>query len=154
MPRWIKVMLSTPDEALTPLARYTQANGLLYLALGFVVYVWPEVMSLVGAHPLEGQEPALAGDHIVKFANVGLSVAIVGWFYVIGGRTNRDSFGLATFADRILVPFFALPLVLAGHVDPMLVLPVAILDPILGIGAFLIWKRQSSPRGPSMHSGG
>lgn len=147
MPRWTKVMFSTPDEPLTPLARYTQANGLLYLALGFVVYAWPEVMSLVGAHPLEGQEPAL-------YRMLGLSVAIIGWFYVIGGRTNRDSFGLATFADRILVPFFALPLVLAGHVDPMLVLPVAILDPLLGIGAFLIWKRQSSPRRPSMHSGG
>jgi hypothetical protein len=46
--------------------------------------------------------------------------------------------------DRILVPLFIVPLVVAGQVDPMLVLPVAILDPILGIGAFVIWKRQSS----------
>jgi hypothetical protein len=135
MPRWIEVMLSAPDEPLTPLARYTQVNGLLYLALGVVVYAWPGVMGLVGAGPLEGQEPAL-------YRMLGLAIAIIGWFYVIGARTNRDSFGLATFADRILVPFFALPLVFTGQVDPMLVLPVAILDPILGIGAFVIWKRQ------------
>jgi hypothetical protein len=139
MPRWIEVMLSTPDEPLTPLARYTQANGFLYLALGLGVYAWPGVMGLVGAGPLEGQEPAL-------YRTLGLAIAIIGWFYVMGARTNRDSFGLATFADRILVPFFVLPLVFMGQVDPMLVLPVAILDPILGIGAFVIWKRQVSSR--------
>ncbi|MGB8331271.1 MAG: hypothetical protein WCE62_14195 [Polyangiales bacterium] len=140
MPRWIEVLFSTPDEPLTPLARYTQANGLLYLALGLLVYAWPGVMGLVGAGPLEGQEPGL-------FRGFGFAIAVIGWFYVIGGRTNRDSFGLATFADRILVPFFALPLIVTGQVDPMLILPVVILDPILGIGAFVIWKRQSIPAG-------
>lgn len=139
MPRWIEVMLSTPDEPLTPLARYTQVNGFLYLALGLVVYAWPNVMGLVGAGQLEGQEPAL-------YRIVGLAIAIIGWFYVMGARTNRDSFGLATFADRILVPFFVLPLVFTGQVDPMLVLPVAILDPILGVGAFVLWKRQADRR--------
>jgi hypothetical protein len=145
MPRWIQVMLSKPREPLTPLARYTQANGAFYLALGLMVYTWPGMMGLVGAGPLEGQEPAL-------FRVIGMAIAIIGWFYVMGARTNRDSFGLATFADRILVPFFLLPLVLAGDVDPVLVLPVAILDPILGIGAFAIWKRQSGG-GEAAHSG-
>jgi hypothetical protein len=145
MPRWIEVLFSMPDEPLTPLARYTQANGLLYLTLGLVIYAWPGVMGLVGAGPLEGQESAL-------YRTLGFAIAIIGWFYVMGARTNRDSFGLATFADRILVPFFVLPLVVTGQVDPMLVLPVAILDPILGIGAFLIWKRQSSNRKTSPRS--
>lgn len=129
-------MLSTPDQPLSPLARYTQANGFLYLALGLVIYAWPGVTGLVGAGVLQGQEPALYGL-------IGFAIALLGWFYVFGARTNRDSFGLATFADRILVPFFILPLVVTGQVDPMLVLPVVILDPILGVGAFIIWKRQS-----------
>jgi hypothetical protein len=145
MPRWIEVLFSTPDEPLTPLARYTQANGLLYLTLGLMIYAWPGAMGLVGAGPLEGQEPAL-------YRTLGFAIAIIGWFYVMGARTNRDSFGLATFADRILVPFFVLPLVVTGQVDPMLVLPIAILDPILGIGAFVIWKRQSSNRQTSPRS--
>ena len=137
MPQWIQVMLSTPDRPLSPLARYPQLNGFLYLALGFFIYAWPGAMGPLGAGPLEGQEPAL-------FRLIGFAIAIIGWLYVFGGRTNRDSFGLATFMDRILVPLFIVPLVVAGQVDPMLVLPVAILDPILGIGAFVIWKRQSS----------
>jgi hypothetical protein len=95
-------------------------------------------MGLVGADPLVGQEPAL-------YRTIGLAVAIIGWFYVFGARTNRDSFGLATFADRILVPFFVVPLVLTGEIDPMLVLPIALLDPVLGIGAFILWKRQNAP---------
>jgi hypothetical protein len=41
MPRWIEVMLSKSDEPLTPLARYTQVNGLLYLAFGLLIYAWP-----------------------------------------------------------------------------------------------------------------
>ena len=137
MPQWIQVLLSTPDRPLSPLGRYTQWNGFLYLALGFVIYAWPGVMGLVGAAPLVGQEPAL-------YRLIGFAIAIIGWLYVFGGRANRESFGLATFVDRILVPLFIVPLVVAGQVDPMLVLPVAILDPILGIGAFVIWKRQSS----------
>jgi len=139
MPRWIEVMFSTPDEPLTPLARYTQANGFLYLALGLLIYAWPGGMALVGAGAFEGQESGL-------FRIVGFAIAVIGWFYVFGGRTNRDSFGLATFGDRILVPVFVLPLVFAGQVDPVLMLPVAVLDPILGIGAFVIWKRQSERR--------
>ena len=143
MPKWIQVMLSTPDRPLSPLARYTQANGFLYLALGLSIYAWPGALGLLGAGPLEGQEPAL-------FRIIGFAIAIIGWFYVFGGRTNRDSFGLATFLDRILVPLFV---VLTGQVDPMLVLPVAILDPILGIGAFVIWKRQSGQREAAMPAG-
>jgi hypothetical protein len=142
MPRWIEVMLCTPEEPLTRLARYTQANGLLYLALGLSMYAWPGMLCLLGADPLKGQEPALC-------RTIGLAIAIIGWFYVIGARTNRDSFGLATFADRILVPFFLLPLVFTGQIDPMIVLPIAILDPILGIGAFLIWRKSSKGQGPA-----
>jgi hypothetical protein len=41
MPRWIEVMLFKSDEPLTPLARYTQVNGLLYLAFGLLIYAWP-----------------------------------------------------------------------------------------------------------------
>ena len=145
MPRWIQVMLSTPDEPLTPLARYTQANGVLYLSLGFSIYAWPEALSFLGADPLEGQEAGLC-------RMLGFAIAIIGWFYVMGARTNRDSFGLATFADRMLVPVFAVPLVVTGQVDPMIVLPIAILDPILGIGAFLIWKRQSNESRPPLQS--
>lgn len=135
MPTWIQVLLSKSDEPLTPLARYTQANGLFYIAVGLAFYAVPGVTSLGGASELAGQEAGL-------LRIVGMAVAIIGWFYVIGARTNKDSFGLATFADRMAVPLFLVPLALTGAVDPMLVIPFAVLDPLLGIGAFVLWSRQ------------
>lgn len=135
MPRWVQVMLAPPAEPMTPLARYTQANGLFYLALGLGLYAWPGAMGPIGAPDLVGQEAGLV-------QMLGMCVAIVGWFYAIGARTNQDKFGLATVADRLLVPAFVFPLIALGRVDAMLAGPVAVLDPILGIGAFFIWRSQ------------
>ncbi len=136
MPRWIQVLFSKPEEPLTPLAKYTMYNGVFYMGLGGFLYAMPTAMGPAGARAFAGQEEPL-------YRVLGMVVAIIGWFYFIGGRTNKDSFGLATFADRILVPAFIAPLIFWTDIDPMLVLPVAILDPILGIGAFVIWSRQS-----------
>ena len=129
-------MLSRPAD-LTPLARYTQLNGFAYIAMGLLLYAWPEFTQMTpGTPPFEGTESGL-----VRL--MGFTVAVVGWFYVFGGRTNRDSFGLATVADRLLVPFFMLPLALTGQVAGALIYPIAVLDPVLGIGAYLIWRRTS-----------
>ena len=58
MSKFFQVLWSTPDEPLTPLARYTQANGVFYLLLGAAFYVWPQSTELVGAAELAGQEPS------------------------------------------------------------------------------------------------
>jgi len=132
-------MFSRP-ETLTPLARYTQYNGFFYLIVGLSMFAMPGMLEMLpGVTPFEGQEQG-----IVRI--VGFSIAIIGWFYVFGARTNVESFGLATVGDRLLVPFFLVPLGLTGTVDGMLAYPMAILDPILGIGALLIWQRQQARR--------
>ncbi len=136
MRRFVRVLLAPPPEPMTPLARYTQANGVFYLALGLGLYLFPGAMGAAGAGALTGQEPALV-------ALLGMAIAIIGWFYVIGARTNRDSFALATVVDRLLLPFFVAPLLLLGRIDPMLVLPLAVLDPVLGLGAWMIWRRSA-----------
>jgi hypothetical protein len=64
----------------------------------------------------------------------------------MGGRTGAASFGLATVADRALVPVFLLPLLALGEAPASLVLPFAILDPALALGAFLIWRAEPAPR--------
>lgn len=135
MPAWIVAMLATPDEPPTPLARYTKACGLFYGATGLFLYAFPGGLSSAGAaDPLQGQEAGL-------IRVLGMTLAVVGWFYWMGGRTNADSFGLGTVADRLLVPVFLLPLAATGAVDPGLIVPIAILDPLLGLGALLIWSR-------------
>ena len=84
MPQWIQVMLSTPDRPLSPLARYTQLNGFLYLALGFFIYAWPGAMGPLGAGPLEGQEPAL-------FRLIGFAIATITRSAVIAIAVSRLS---------------------------------------------------------------
>lgn len=119
----------------TPLSRYTAANGVLYVVFGVVVYAWPEVTQLIGAADFEAGESGLVRV-------LGFVMAVIGWFYIMGARTRADSFGLATVFDRVLiVPVFLLALVAADAVDAGLVVPFAILDPVLGLGALAVWLR-------------
>jgi len=116
----------------TWLSRYTVANGLFYLPVGLVFLAWPDVLSQVGAPPLVGQEAGLGSA-------LGTTLSIIGWFYIMGGRTNADSFGLATAVDRTIVPFVLGTLWATGQIHGTLALPFAILDPLLGFGAVAVW---------------
>ena len=136
MPAWIRAMVARPKEPWTPLARYTTVNGVLYVLLGLALYVGP----WVGWNP---QAEVDVGSGQLQ----GISIAVIGWFYIFGARTNRDSFGLATVADRLALPVLLLPLVLTGAVEWTRVLPLAIIDPILGVGAWWVWA--STGRGES-----
>src|SRR5689334_6226835 len=104
MARFFEVLLATPAGGLGPLSRYIVANGWFYLAVGLILLVAPQ-----GGQELAFQ--AELGGHDAGFVHViGMTVAIIGFFYVIGGRTGSDSFALATVVDRLLVPFVLIPL--------------------------------------------
>ncbi len=131
---FFSALWSSPPS--TPLSRYTTYNGLFYMAFGLTAYAWPGSMQLVlGAAPFQAHEEGFA-------RLVGFTITVVGWFYVMGARTRADSFSLATVVDRAVVPFLLVPLVVTGAVDPHIGLPFAILDPLLAIGAFIIWRRS------------
>lgn len=118
----------------TPLSRYIMWNGVLYFIYGALVMVWPGLLQLVGAAPFRAHEEGLV--RVIGFFGV-----VVGWFYVMGARTRAESFGLATIVDRAIVPVVLVPLALTGAVDPVLALPIAVLDPLLAAGALIIWMR-------------
>ncbi|TNE88939.1 MAG: hypothetical protein EP330_13085 [Deltaproteobacteria bacterium] len=127
----------TAAPPLSPLSRYTVANGVLYMVIGVLFVVVPAQwlafgLMLDGFH---GHEEGWA-------RMMGFVLVIVGWFYVMGGRTGATSFALATVVDRALVPFMFGSLYLLDKVALGMVLPVAILDPVLALGAFLIWRSQ------------
>jgi hypothetical protein len=74
---------------------------------------------------------------------VGMAVAVIGWLYVFGGRSGARQFGPASVVDRVvLVPVVLVPLVTAG-VFPHVLGAFAILDPSLGIGAWMLHNRKT-----------
>jgi hypothetical protein len=120
----------------TRLSRYTELNGFFYLGLGGLLFVAPGLPeALLGVPAWIGREEGL-------FRLVGLTIALIGYFYVFGARTNADSFGLSSVVDRLLVPLFVVPLVLSGAVPGEVALPLAVLDPLLGLGAYVIWRGE------------
>jgi hypothetical protein len=138
------VLWSQPHGPHSRLSRYIVANGLLYMAIGASIYLAPSswLERVFVLPPLSPLEQGL-------LRALGSVAAIVGWFYVMGGRTRAASFCLATVVDRLLVPFLFVPLWVLGLGPPGLVLPFAILDPVLAIGAYFIWRREATSRDAS-----
>ena len=112
-------------------------NGFIYLALGALFIVWPgSVQTIFMDVPFVGRESTL-------FRVVGMAVAVIGWLYLFGGRSGARQFGPASVLDRVvLVPAVLVPLVIAG-IFPHTLGASAILDPALGIGAWVLHYRKT-----------
>ena len=118
-------------------SKYAVMNGYIYLALGALLIVWPgAVQTIFMDAPFDGHESAL-------FRVLGMTVAVIGWLYVFGGRSGARQFGPASVLDRVvLVPGVLVPLAIAG-VFPHTLGAFAILDPALGIGAWVLHNRKT-----------
>lgn len=134
MTPFFHALWALPPGGLSPLSKFIVTNGVFYLAAGVLTVIAPPLL------PMEvlGITPSTAGS--VQMS--GVLLAIVGWFYVMGGRTGAVSFALATVVDRLLVPFVVVPLVWWSGASPM-ALGFAVLDPMLALWALALWRRQS-----------
>ena len=112
-------------------------NGFIYLALGALFIVWPgSVQTIFMDAPFVGRESAL-------FRVMGMAVAVIGWLYIFGGRSGAPQLGPASVLDRVvLVPAVLVPMVVAG-IFPHSLGAFAILDPTLGIGAWVLHSRKT-----------
>ena len=121
---------------LSTASRYSVMNGFIYLALGALLIVWPgAVQAIFMDAPFVGHESAL-------FRVLGMTVAVIGWLYLFGGRSGARQFGPASVLDRVvLVPAVLVPMVIAG-IFPHTMGAFAILDPALGIGAWVLHNRK------------
>ena len=138
MKHFIDQLMKQPDGPQTTLIQFTKACGCMYLGIGMLFLLFPSIVVHLGIlSGFQGQEEGL-------FRMLGLTIAIIGYFYWFGARTQATSFALSTVVDRLLVPFVFLFIYLVCDVHLMLVLPMAILDPILAVVAFLLWKKQES----------
>ena len=127
--------LFAPAGPSTPLSRYITWNGALYLSSGVMFWVWPYGLEWMGA-------PALSDTEAGYVRAIGIAVIQIGWFYLWGARTRSDVFGLSTVVNRLAAPLLILPLVFTGRLEPALGIPFALLDPVLGVGAWLVWRRS------------
>ena len=130
----IKDLLDRPfDQAIT--SKYTAMNGLIYLGFGAMVLVWPAmVQTIFRDAPFVGNEAAL-------IRVLGMTVMVIGWFYLFGGLSGGRRIVAASVLNRVvLVPLVLVPLAVAG-VFPHFLLTFAVLDPMLGVGAWLLLSR-------------
>ena len=73
---------------------------------------------------------------------IGLTIVVIGWLYVFGGRSGARQIVAASVIDRLVfVPLVLLPLAIAG-VFPRLFVAFALLDASLAIGAWWLMHRK------------
>jgi len=126
------------DQAIT--SKYTAMNGLIYLGFGGLVLIWPGMVQTVF------RDTAFVGNEAALIRVMGMTVIVIGWLYLFGGLSGGRRIVAASVLDRVvLVPLVLVPLAIAG-VFPHFLLAFAILDPTLGIGAWLLLSRSDRAR--------
>ena len=132
----IKDLLDKPPT-LSTASKYTTMNGVVYLGAGALLLAWP------GATQTLFLEPAFVGNEEGLIRMIGMTVAVIGWLYLFGGRSGSRQFVAASVVDRLVfVPAVLVPLAIAG-VFPHLLVTFAILDPSLAIGAWSLFGRKT-----------
>ena len=127
-------LLDKPTN-LSVVSKYTASNGVLYLGSGALLIAWP------GATQKLFQEAAFVGHEAALIRVIGMTVAVIGWLYLFGGRSGARQFVAASIIDRLALPAVLVPLAMAG-VFPHLLATFAILDPSLAIGAWVLLGRE------------
>ncbi len=132
----ISELLEKPSN-LSVGSKYTVINGFLYLATGALLIAWP------GAVQSLFMDPAFVGHEEALFRVIGLTVAVIGWLYVFGGRSGARQAVAASVIDRLIfVPAILVPLAIVG-VFPHFLVALAILEPTLAIGAWVLLGRKT-----------
>jgi hypothetical protein len=118
-------------------SKYTVINGVLYLGAGALFIAWPGVVQTLF------MDAAFVGHERALFRVIGLLLVVIGWFYLFGGRSGARQIVAASVVDRLLfVPVVLVPLAVAG-VFPHLFVALAILEPLLAIGAWALLSRKT-----------
>ena len=130
----MKALLEKPP-ALTTASKYTVLNGVIYLIVGTLLVVWPGITQTLF------MDRAFAGHEEGLMRVIGLTVVVIGWLYVFGGRSGARQIVAASIIDRLVfVPIVLVPLAITG-VFPHLFFTFAIFDASLAIGAWILLRR-------------
>ena len=95
------------DQAIT--SKYTAMNGLIYLALGALLLIWPGVLQTIF------RDSAFVGNEAALIRVMGMAVMVIGWLDLFGGLSGGRRIVAASVLDRlVLVPLVLVPLAIAG----------------------------------------
>jgi uncharacterized protein YjeT (DUF2065 family) len=131
----MKNLLAKPPT-LTTASKYTALNGVAYLAVGILLVVCP------GATQTLFRDAAFVGHEEGLMRVIGLTIVVIGWLYVFGGRSGGRQIVAASVIDRLVfVPLVLVPLTIVG-VFPHLLVTFAIFDASLAIGAWVLLGRE------------
>lgn len=78
---FITMALEKPST-LTKVSKYTAFNGFIYLGLGVVLILWPGVIQTLF------RERAFVGEEQGLMRVIGLTVLLIGYYLLIGGRSG------------------------------------------------------------------
>jgi uncharacterized membrane protein len=132
--RLINDLLEKPTN-LSTASKYITMNGVIYLTAGVLLIVWPGLTQTLF------MDRDFVGDEQELIRVMGLTVVVIGWLYLFGGRSGARQVVAASVVDRLIfVPVVLVPLAIAG-VFPHLLLAFAFLDVALAIGAWVIFGR-------------
>jgi hypothetical protein len=128
-------LLEKPPH-LSRASKWTTLNGYIYLSLGALFVVWP------GAVQTLFRDGEFAGHEEALFRVLGMTVMVIGWLYLFGGRSGGRQTVAASILDRwILVPVVIVPIAMAG-VFPHALLAFALLDASLALGAWILRRKS------------
>ena len=104
----INELLEKPAN-LSSASKYTAMNGLIYLAGGLLLIAWPGVTQTLF------MERAFVGDEQGLIRVIGLTVVVIGWLNLFGGRSAGRQIVAASVVDQLIfVPGVLVPLAMVG----------------------------------------
>ena len=134
----INIWLSKDSKKNTPLFKFIMINGYIYILVGFLYFLFPQLPTLINIHPtLNGND----SGWVRYFGFMGLAM---GYYFVFMGRSQSYSLAVATIFSRVLfVPFSLIFLILLKELDFRFIVPVLITDLALGLGTlYFIFKER------------
>ena len=133
----IDTLLEKPADLSIP-SKYTTMNGIVYLSAGALLILWPAAVQAIF------RDRAFVGDERGIIRALGMAVVVIGWLYLFGGRSGSRQAVAASVIDRLtIVPLVLFPLAAYG-VFPHVFIFFALLDMSLGIGAWVLLRREPS----------
>ena len=134
----IKIWLVKESEKHTPLFKYLEINGYIYILVGVSYFLFPHLPTLFDIHP------ALYGNDSGWVRYLGFVGFAMGYYFVFMGRSQNYSLAIATIFSRVLlVPISLTFLILVKELDSRFIVPVLITDLDLGLGAlYFILKEK------------